>query len=329
MQVYNNVPLSTIVWYQIGGIANLVIDIGSRKDLFEALEYVENKNIKDIFILGLGSNMLFSDEGFKGVIFRFLIQEDGEGVGKISDTVVESFAGETLDSVIQFSFDNGLVGLEWAGGLPGTVGAAVRGNVGAFGGEIKDSFVKAHCIRLNPDNSYEELTLTREEMEFSYRSSRVKTTRSASSGQGNLIIVSAQFQLKQASQEELLAGREMYYANILYRQEKHPLEYPNCGSVFKNISKKDEVEKVLQMWPDIQSLIDEKWHGKISMGYIIDRLGFKGRQIGNAQISEKHQNFIVNLGGAKANDVKEIITTVEEKVQEEFGFTPEIEIEIS
>ncbi len=320
MQVYNNVPLSTIVWYQIGGIANLVIDIGSRRDLFEALEYVENKNVKDIFVLGLGSNILFSDEGFKGVIFRFLIQEDGEGVRKISDTVVESFAGETLDSVIQFSFDNGLVGLEWAGGLPGTIGAAVRGNVGAFGREIKDSFVKAHCIRLNPDNSYEELTLNRDEMEFSYRSSRVK--------QEKLIVVSAQFQLKQGTQEELLYAHEMYYAHITYRQQKHPLEYPNCGSVFKNISKKDEVEKVLQMWPDIQSLIDEKWHGKISMGYIIDRLGFKGRQIGNAQISEKHQNFIVNLGGAKANDVKEIITTVEKKVQEEFGFTPEIEIEI-
>jgi UDP-N-acetylmuramate dehydrogenase len=212
------------------------------------------------------------------------------------------------------------VGLEWAGGLPGTVGAAVRGNVGAFGGEIKDTFIKAHCIRLHEDGSFEELTLNREEIEFSYRSSRVK--------QENLIVVSAQFQLRDGTQEELLKAHEQYFANITYRQEKHPLDYPNCGSVFKNISKKEEVERILESWGDIQNLVNEKWHGKISMGYVIDRLGLKGLREGNAQISEKHQNFIVNLGGAKAIDVKKIITQIEEEMQESFGFTPEVEIEI-
>jgi len=157
-------------------------------------------------------------------------------------------------------------------------------------------------------------------MEFSYRMSRVKNER--------LIVLSAQFELQEASQEELLKAREVYYENILYRQNKHPLDYPNCGSVFKNISKDDEVISVKKVWPDIEDLIDQKWHGKVSMGYVIERLGLKGFRIGNAQISEKHQNFIVNLGGAKSSDVKEIITTVEKKVQREFGFTPEVEIEI-
>lgn len=329
MQVYQNVLLSTILWYQIGGVAKTVLDVSSKEDVYEALEYIKNNHETKVFVLGLGSNLLFSDDGYDGVIIRFMMQEDGQGVRLLSagsdpaagqSAIVEAYAGEFLDSVIQAQFENGLVGLEWAGGLPGTVGAGVRGNVGAFGGEIKDSFVKAHCIRLLDDGSYEEITLNRDEMEFSYRSSRVK--------QENLIVVSAQFQLRQGTQEELLAAHEKYFENITYRQEKHPLDYPNCGSVFKNISKSDEVARILESWGDIKEMVDGKWHGKVSMGYVIDRLGLKGLREGNAQISEKHQNFIVNLGGATASDVKKIITQVEEEMQESFGFTPEVEVEI-
>lgn len=320
MQVYNNVPLSTILWYQIGGIANTVLDVASTEDVYQALQYISDKKISKVFVLGLGSNMLFPDEGFDGVIIRFLMQEDGNGVRRLDNNIIESFGGEFLDSVIQFAFETRLIGLEWAGGLPGTVGAGVRGNVGAFGGEIKDTFIKAHCIRIEENGEYEEVTLTRDEMEFAYRTSKVKTDR--------LIVISAQFQLKEATDEELLNARETYYKNITYRQDKHPLDYPNCGSVFKNISKKEEVEKVLAAWPDITERVENDWHGKVSMGYIIDRLGFKGLREGNAQVSEKHQNFIVNLGGAKANDVKRIIAGIEEKMMEVFGFTPEVEIEI-
>jgi len=320
MQIYSNVLLSTILWYQIGGVAKTVIDVASKEDLYEALAYVKENKISDVFILGLGSNLLFSDEGYDGVIIRFLMQEDGQGVRLLEDNIVEAFAGEFLDSVIQAQFENGLVGLEWAGGLPGTVGAAVRGNVGAFGGEIKDIFVKAHCIKLSENGDYEELTLTQEEMEFSYRASRIKSE--------HLIVVSAQFQLREGSQEELLSAHEKYFENITYRQDKHPLDYPNCGSVFKNISKPEEVARILESWGDIKELVNDKWHGKVSMGYVIDRLGLKGREIGGAQISEKHQNFMVNKGGAKASDVKNLIVEVEEEMQESFGITPEVEIEI-
>jgi UDP-N-acetylmuramate dehydrogenase len=320
MQVYENVLLSTILWYQIGGKAATVIDVASKEDVYEALEFIKKNNVSNVFVLGLGSNLLFSDDGFDGVILRFQSQEDGMGVRLLENNIVESFAGEFLDSVIQTQFETRLKGLEWAGGLPGTVGAAVRGNVGAFGGEIKDSFIKAHCIRLREDGSYEEITLNRDEMDFSYRSSRVKKEK--------LIVVSAQFQLSEGTPEELLVSQEKYYENIRYRQEKHPLDYPNCGSVFKNISNPSEVEKIIEKWPDIKSLINDKWYGKVSMGYIIDRLGLKGKQVGEAQISEKHQNFIVNKGGAKARDVKSLIAEVEQKMQEEFEFTPEVEIEI-
>lgn len=291
MQIYNNVLLSTILWYQIGGVARTVIDVASKEDVYEALAYIKTNNVTKVFVLGLGSNLLFSDEGYDGVIIRFMSQDDGMGVQFLGNGLIESFAGEFLDSVIQAQFELGLVGLEWAGGLPGTVGAAVRGNVGAFGGEIKDVFVKAHCIRLQENGDYEEVTLNRDKMEFAYRSSRVKNER--------LIVVSAQFQLREGNPEELLQAHETYFANVTYRQDKHPLDYPNCGSVFKNISKKEEVERILESWDDITELVRDKWHGKVSMGYIIDRLGLKGRQIGNAQISEKHQNLIINKGEQK------------------------------
>jgi len=170
------------------------------------------------------------------------------------------------------------------------------------------------------NGDYEELTLNKDEIEFSYRTSFVKTEK--------LIVVSAQFKLNEGSPEELLEAHEKYFANILYRQEKHPLDYPNCGSIFKNISKKEEVDRILESWEDAREMVEGKWHGKVSMGYIINRLGFAGKQIGAAKVSEKHQNFIVNLGGARADDVKNIITEIEEEMQESFGFTPEIEIEI-
>lgn len=320
MQVYSNVLLSTILWYQIGGVAKTVLDVSSKEDVYEALTYIKNNGITDVFVLGLGSNLLFSDEGYDGVIIRFLSQDDGMGVRLLDDNIVESFAGEFLDSVIQFGFEHNLTGLEWAGGLPGTVGAAVRGNVGAFGGEIKDSFVKAHCIQLSENGEFEEITLNRDDMDFAYRSSKVKTDK--------LIVISAQFQLTEASQEKLLNAREEYYENVRYRQEKHPLDYPNCGSIFKNISKQEEVERIIESWDDVREMVEGKWHGKVSMGYVIDRLGFKGRQIGEAQVSEKHQNFIINKGGATASDVKNIIAEIEEEMQENFGFTPEVEIEI-
>lgn len=320
MQIYQDVLLSTILWYQIGGTAKVVLDVASKEDLYEALNYIKDNKITNVFVLGMGSNMLFPDEGFDGAIIRFLMQEDGQGVRRLEDNIFEAFAGEFLDSVIHAQFESHLTGLEWAGGLPGTVGAAVRGNVGAFGGEIKDVFIKANCIRLFENGDFEELVLTKDEMGFSYRSSKVKKEK--------LIVVFAQFKLNEATAEEALVSQETYYANIRYRQEHHPLDYANCGSVFKNISNPSEVEKVVSAWPEISSLVKDKWHGKVSMGYMIDKLGLKGFRIGNAQISEKHQNFIVNLGGAKAADVKEIIATVEKKMQENFGFTPEIEIEI-
>lgn len=319
MKIIQNPSLSDIFWYKIGGKARFLAEISSRDDLYEALDFAKKMNITKFFAAGVGTNIIFSAHIFDGLILRFVPAENG--IELEEDNIVKVFAGQVLDEVIQFGFEKRLVGLQWAGGLPGSVGAAVRGNVGAFGGEIKDAFVKAHCVRIHENGEFDDVVLTLEEMDFAYRTSRVKKEK--------LVVLEVFLKLKEAESDEvMLSAKEVYNANIQYRKDKHPLDYPNCGSVFKNISDRDEVEKVIDAWPDVAEQISEKWHGKVSMGYIIGRLGLAGIEIGGAQVSRKHHNFIINKNNASASDVREIIKTIESRTQERFGFTPEVEVEI-
>ncbi|HSW47933.1 MAG TPA: UDP-N-acetylmuramate dehydrogenase, partial [Candidatus Saccharimonadales bacterium] len=314
-------------------------------DIKEALEFVQKNNIQKVFILGLGSNLIFTDDYFDGAVIQITNGVIPEAIGdpevdsrlrgndkkgfrlrsknniSINDEgLVNAFAGEVLDDVIKFSFENNLTGLEWAGGLPGTVGAAVRGNVGAFGGEIKDSIEKVDLIDYSIGSSVLK-TLTNQELEFVYRGSIVKT-------QKKMVVVNAYFSLKKANQEEIEKASEVYNKNKHFRRDHHPLEYPNCGSVFKNIRDREKVEKVLSVYPDLKESVEKKWYGKVAVASLIEKLGLKGFRIGNAQISEKHALFIVNLGGATNNDVRQIIDKVQLKFHNTFGFGLEVEVEI-
>jgi len=318
MQVHKDFDLSQVLWFRIGGKAQYFLQCASRKDIFKALDFVEEHHPQRIFVCGQGSNLIFSDAYFDGVVIQI-----GSGVKpqvSFSDTRATAFAGETLDSLIQLSFNNKLVGLEWAGGLPGTVGAGIRGNVGAFGGEIKDSLVAAEVLEFD-DKNIDVLEMKNEDFHFSYRHSIVKEKK-------NMIVTAAQFQLHEADTPALVKARSVYSANIDYRKTHHPLEYPNCGSVFKNIKKPGDVAKVVDVWPDIRSLVKDKWYGKVSMGYINNRLGFSGYTIGKARVSEKHANFINNVGGATAKDVLTIIKHIQDMVEETFAIVPEVEVEI-
>lgn len=316
MTIYKDYSLSGILWYKIGGIAKYLLQVKNKEEIIEALSFIKENRVSRVLVVGLGSNLIFTDEYFDGAVIQ-LTPSDYKSF-KVGGSVVESFGGEILDDLINFSLDNNLVGLEWAGGLPGTVGAAVRGNVGAFGGEIKDYFLEAEVI---DTNTLEIKTLNKEDLNFSYRDSLIKKEK-------NFVVISAKFQLSKGNRKKVDVAKDMYYANINYRREKHPLEHPNTGSVFKNITEKGQVEKVLSVWPDIKEKIENNWYGKVSMGYMIERLGLSGKKIGGAQISTKHPNFIVNLGGAKASEVIALIDEVKANVGETFEFTPEVEAEI-
>ena len=319
MTIHNDFPLSEVLWYKIGGKARYFISAENKEDILEAIDFIEKNQVEKIFISGLGSNLIFTDDYFDGLVIQISSEKNSSPVID-EDGLVRVFAGEILDDLITFSFENKLVGLEWAGGLPGTVGAGVRGNVGAFGGEIKDTLVEAEVL----DYSNEKpgiTTLTNEQLQFVYRGSLIKSHK-------KMIVISAKFKLKKANAEEIEQAKTIYEKNMQFRRDRHPLEYPNCGSVFKNLRDKEQIEKVLSIYPDLHENVEKKWYGKVAAASLIERLGLKGYRVGDAQVSEKHALFIVNLGNAKAKDVLGIIAHIQEKIHKAFGFTLEVEVEI-
>lgn len=319
MQIHEDFLLNQVLWYKIGGKAKYFITCESRDDIVQALEFVEKNKPNKIFICGQGTNLIFSDDYFDGAVIQIVSPTENQDIVVRGDHLT-AFAGTILDDAILFAFKHGLTGLEWAGGLPGTVGAGVRGNVGAYGGEVKDSLLTADVIDYSGEKPVLK-TLTNEELEFAYRGSFVKSHK-------KMIVVSATFALKKGNDEELVTAREVYERNRQNRKDKHPLEYPNCGSVFKNLRKPNEVAKVLEVYPEFKENIEKKWYGKVAVASVIEKLGLKGHRVGNAQVSEKHALFIINLGNAKAAEVLQIIQDIKEKFQKTFGFEPEVEVEI-
>jgi UDP-N-acetylmuramate dehydrogenase len=320
MITQNEVELAPLLWYKIGGKAQYLFDCKSKKDILQALEVIKLNNVSKVFVVGLGSNLIFTDDYYDGAIIRIANDPTISSVRLTPEGLVESFAGDLLDTVIQFSLNHELVGLEWGGGLPGTLGAAVRGNVGAFGGEIKDNLVSVDILDYEGERP-ELKTMSKAELEFSYRESWIKTHEKK-------IVITARFNLKKGTPEEVTAAKEVYQKNIQFRKDRHPLEYPNCGSVFKNIRDKQQVEKVLTICPELTESVEKKWYGKVAVASLIEKLGLKGYRIGDAQVSEKHALFIVNVGHASARDVKQVISDIQGKFKEKFGFQLETEVEI-
>lgn len=332
MKVLKDASLKDVLWYKIGGTAKYLIECSSREDVIYAFEFIKKEKLDKYFVVGLGSNLLFTDGFYDGAVVRIgdpprsdlreknASSDAQKGPTLIGKDIIEAYAGVTLDDVIQFAFENNLLGLEWAGGLPGTVGAAVRGNVGAFGSEIEQSFAGAEVLDVH-SSQFIVHSLNRRDIKFGYRTSTVKKNH-------NMIVLSAQFKLDPVDNAQLGKGKQTYFANIEYRKNKHPLDYPNTGSAFKNVNNPEDVKKVLSVFPDMEQDVKVKWHGKVSMGNLIKRLDLSGLQIGQAQISNKHSNFIVNLGGAKFDDVTSIIKKVQDEFDSTFGFIPEPEVEI-
>jgi UDP-N-acetylmuramate dehydrogenase len=172
MNIYENFQLSEILYYKIGPKARFVLKIQDYADVEEALAFIKTHQIKKVLPVGLGANLLMSEKFFDGAILWFAKPEDTQiTIGETG--LIEAFASHSLDDLIHFSFKHGYVGLEWAGGLPSTVGGAVRGNVGAFGNEIKQYVEKVEVIDTSDENMHKKV-LTNQELDFSYRSSIIK-----------------------------------------------------------------------------------------------------------------------------------------------------------
>jgi len=320
MYVKNDYPLKDILWYKIGGIAKYFIICQSKEDILQAFEFIQKNKVNKIFVCGLGTNLLFSDDYFDGAVIQISVDKNQKNIKITEDGFVEAFAGVIVDDLVNFSFDNNLTGLEWAGGLPGTVGGAVRGNAGAYGGEIKDNLVSVEVLDYSGELPIIK-TLSNEELQFSYRNSFIKQNK-------KMIVISAKFSFSKANSTDTEKAREIYNNNIKSRKDKHPLEYPNTGSAFINPREKEQVEKILSVYPDLREKVENNWYGRVAVATLIDRWGMKGYRVGDAQISEKHALFIVNLAHAKSSDVLQIIHAVQEKFRQTFGFDLQIEVEI-
>jgi UDP-N-acetylmuramate dehydrogenase len=242
-----------------------------------------------IFLLGGGTNLLIADEGFPGLVIRFTGRARRlEASG--STATIRAGAGMALTQLARQTARAGWAGLSWAEGIPGTVGGAVVGNAGAYGGEIAKSLESIELVQ--PDGSREEWSVER--MGYAYRSSVLK-----GSGPGGPAIVAAHFRLERVDPAQLAAEVERIAAE---RRSKTPAG-PSAGSVFRNP-------------PDR------------SAGRLIDEAGCKGMRCGRASVSRLHANYIINEGGASAREVLDLITTVRSRVRDAFGVSLELEIQL-
>lgn len=301
-----NVLMKIHTTFKIGGPARYFLVAQSKEDLVQAIKIAKKLKL-NIFVLGGGSNLLVSDKGFPGLVIKLKSQEPI--VLKPDDTVFAP-AGVQLGKVVDFSVNKSLQGLEWAGGLPGTFGGAIRGNAGAFGGEIKDSVLKVEAL----DNNFKLIKLSNKQCKFSYRSSIFK--------EKNWVVVSAILKFNKGVKKDL---KDIARSRIEYRKEKHPLEYPNAGSVFKNVDFKKISLKIQKLFSD---KVKEDPFEIVPSAWFIIGAGLTGKKIGMAQISEKHSNYIVNLGGAKAEDVLKLIDFVKKSVKDKYNINLEVEIQL-
>ena len=279
-----DVPLSKHTTYKVGGKAKVMVYPKNVDNLIKLMKILKSQNIKHK-VLGLGSNVLFSDEVYDGVIIRLSELDHLEFFGR---NKVRVGAGYSLMKLSLLTAKKGLAGLEFASGIPGTVGGAVFMNAGAYKSDM--GYVVSEVKVLTPDLKI--ITLENKELNFHYRTSFLQT-------HPGYICLEAVLKLTKGDKNAL---DEVIKERRQRRMESQPLEYPSAGSVFRN--------------PE-----------GMFAGKLIEDLGLKGKTIGGAMVSEKHANFIINYKKAKGKDIKKLIELVHQKVLEEYDVDMKIEQE--
>lgn len=298
-EVRENEPLANHTTYRIGGPARYFYAAKSGDEAAAAVRATSALGV-EYYILGGGSNILVSDEGYPGLIIKMT----NRGID-IEGTKVKVEAGTPSAFVALQTAEAGLKGFEWAIALPGTIGGAIRGNASMWDGE---SGKAVETVRALKDGALKDFT--REECAFGYRQSVFKK-------EGGWVILSAVLALEQA--EDPNALRESLKEMLRKKKETQPIEYPTAGCIFMNW-KPESPEVLEELRKDLDLNKEEEipisLNGTIPAGWIIDRAQLKGLKVGKVSISEKHANFFINDGGATANDVIALMATVKSKVRD-------------
>ncbi len=306
--VTENEPMDTHTSFRVGGPARLYFVAKSSDEILEAVKIATEAGIP-WSIYGGGSNLLVSDEGYEGL----LIQAANRGI-EIEGETVKAEAGAITAMVARKSVDGGLTGFEWAIGVPGTIGGAVYGNAGCYGGEMKDAVAKVDAYRISTGK---RISLTNEECEFGYRESLFKREPH--------VILGCVLELKPNPDVE--ASKKQMMDIVEKRKESQPLGKSSCGCVFKNFDFENEKDlEILKRSVEVpEAMLENK---RLSAGWLIDQAGMRGKQIGNIQVSEKHGNFFENHGKARAQDIVALISLVKMKVRDELGIELHEEVQL-
>lgn len=276
-------PLSKHTTFKIGGNADTYVKVTSVSKLSAIIKECNDSDV-DYLIIGNGSNILVSDDGYRGAVIR--LDGDFRKISLIEEDMIYCGAGATLAALCKFALGCGLSGLEFAWGIPGTVGGAVFMNAGAYGGEMKNVIHSVNHLTRDGEAGRCE----KGELQMGYRTSVYR--------HNGAIITGVTIKLKKDNPDDI---RERMDDFLGRRSSKQPLDYPSAGSVFKR--------------PE----------GAFA-GALIEQCGLKGHSHGGAQVSEKHAGFIINRDNATANDVKNLIREVQTKVYDETGYDLECEL---
>jgi len=282
-EVKINALMKEHINFEVGGPADILLIPSKVEQIIESIKICKENNIP-YFVMGNGSNLLVKDGGIRGVVIKLTGLTNLE----VNKEEIKADCGVMLKELSDKALENSLTGLEFACGIPGSVGGAVFMNAGAYNGEIKNVIKEAEVIT----SSGEIITLSKDELELGYRTSKVM--------KDNSIVINATFKLEKGNKEEI---KETIDDLTKKREEKQPLEYPSAGSTFKR--------------PE----------GYFA-GKLIDDCGLRGLTLRGAQVSEKHCGFVVNIGDATAKDILDLMYIVKSTVLNKFGVTLEEEVKI-
>lgn len=298
-RIIEDADMSKYTSFRAGGKARALVEVENKEQLKAVLQFADEENIPHL-LLGNGSNTLFKDSGYEGLVIRLGdcfgytgIESDDHKKAALDrpgeKVLVSCGASMLLSTVAMFMREEGISGMEFASGIPGSIGGAIFMNAGAYGGEMKDIVASVHAV--SPDGS-EERDFTNEEMEFGYRHSALQ--------ENGWIVTDVTFNLAAGNKAEIAAVMKDLNAR---RNAKQPVNYPSAGSTFKR--------------PE----------GYFA-GKLIEDAGLKGLTVGGAQVSTLHSGFVINIGGATATDILQLIALVQNTVYDKFGVMLEPEVRI-
>lgn len=303
------VPLSSYTVFRIGGPARYFAEAATKDELRRLLQWAREEHLA-LCVLGAGSNVLFSDNGFYGLVLK--IDLFGYEVAGCTITVD---AGVHMAQLVNIALKNHLSGIEWAIGIPGTVGGSVYGNAGCFGGDIKRVLRDVEVIDMRTG---EEKTLTNAQCAFAYRRSYFKK-------RPDLLILRASFILRRGDGSDSIRHIREYAKK---RADIQDIGQQCAGCMFKNVAwSKQGVDRkyMLRRFPRLKQF---SRNDAIPAGFLIDELGFKGFRIGRAGVSVKHANYVINHGGATAEETLILMSMIKERIRQAYGIYLEEEVRL-